>query len=142
MARFSSIHSTHSGGLSRRSRSSTSRRAAAAQDAAGAASEEIRDNERPREQDSYGATGSAGSGRAVLTDDDGSRVDFVVEAGGRLLAVEVKGAATPGLTDTRDLCLFARSIGISLPAACCCTGGREMQWMAEGVLAVPWWRVV
>ena len=69
-------------------------------------------------------------------------VDFVVEAGGRLLAVEVKAAANPGLADTRGLRLFRDEYPERFAGGLLLHGGREMQWMAEGVLAVPWWRVV
>lgn len=68
-------------------------------------------------------------------------VDFVVEAGGRLLAVEVKAAANPGLADTRGLRLFRDEYPERFAGGLLLHGGREMQWMAEGVLAVPWWRV-
>lgn len=69
-------------------------------------------------------------------------VDFVVEAGGRLLAVEVKAAATPGLADTRGLRLFREEYRNQFAGGLLLHGGREMQWTAENVLAVPWWRVV
>jgi len=69
-------------------------------------------------------------------------VDFVVEAGGRLLAVEVKASATPGLADTRGLRLFRQEYRDQFAGGLLLHGGRETQWMAEGVLAVPWWRVV
>lgn len=68
-------------------------------------------------------------------------VDFVVEAGGRLLAVEVKAAPNPGLADTRGLRLFRDEYPERFTGGLLLHGGREMQWMAEGVLAVPWWRV-
>ena len=69
-------------------------------------------------------------------------VDFVVEAGDRLLAVEVKAAATPGLADTRGLRLFRQEYPERFAGGLLLHGGHETQWMAEGVLAVPWWRVV
>lgn len=69
-------------------------------------------------------------------------VDFVVEAGGPLLAVEVKASATPGLADTRGLRLFRQEYRDQFAGSLLLHGGRETQWMAEGVLAVPWWRVV
>ena len=69
-------------------------------------------------------------------------VDLVVEAGDRLLAVEVKASATPGLADTRGLRLFREEYPEHFVGGLLLHGGRETQWMAEGVLAAPWWRVV
>ena len=69
-------------------------------------------------------------------------VDFVVETGDRLLAVEVKAATTPGLADTRGLRLFRQEYPERFAGGLLLHGGRETQWMAEGVLAAPWWRVV
>ncbi len=69
-------------------------------------------------------------------------VDFVVEAGQRLLAVEVKAAATPGLADTRGLRLFRQEYPERFAGGLLLHGGRDTQWMAEGILAAPWWRVV
>ena len=69
-------------------------------------------------------------------------VDLVVEAGDRLTAIEVKAAATPGLADTRGLRLFRQEYPEQFAGGLLLHGGRDMQWMAEGVLAVPWWRVV
>ncbi|MXZ72632.1 MAG: ATP-binding protein [Acidobacteria bacterium] len=69
-------------------------------------------------------------------------VDFVVETGGRLLAVEVKAAATPGLADTRGLRLFRQEYRDQFAGGLLLHGGGEMQWMGDGVLAVPWWQVL
>ena len=69
-------------------------------------------------------------------------VDFVVESGGRLLAIEVKAAATPGLADTRGLRLFHEEYRDRFAGALLLHGGRATQWLAEGVLGVPWWRVL
>ena len=69
-------------------------------------------------------------------------VDFVVEAGDRLLAVEVKAAATPGLADTRGLRLFRQEYPERFAGGLLLHGGSDTQWMAEDLLAAPWWRVV
>ena len=69
-------------------------------------------------------------------------VDFIVESGGRLLAVEVKASANPGLADIRGLRLFREEYPERFAGGLLLHGGRDTQWMAEGVLAVPWWRVV
>ncbi len=69
-------------------------------------------------------------------------VDFVIEAGGRLLAVEVKAGASPGLGDIRGLRLFQQDYRDRFAGGLLLHGGRDTQWMAEGVLAAPWWRVL
>lgn len=69
-------------------------------------------------------------------------VDFVIEAGGRLLAVEVKAGANPGLGDVRGLRLFQQDYRDRFAGGLLLHGGRDTQWMAEGILAAPWWRVL
>jgi hypothetical protein len=69
-------------------------------------------------------------------------VDFVIEAGDRLLGIEVKATATPGVGDTRGLRLFQQEYPDRFAGGLLLHGGRDTQWLAEGVLAVPWWRVL
>lgn len=69
-------------------------------------------------------------------------VDFVVEAGDRLLAIEVKATANPGLADTRGLGLFRQEYPDRFAGGLLLHGGRATQRMAEGILAAPWWRVL
>ena len=69
-------------------------------------------------------------------------VDFVIEAGDRLLAVEVKATKHPGHADTIGLRLFRDEYPNRFAGGLLLHGGRDTQWMAEGVLAVPWWRVL
>ena len=69
-------------------------------------------------------------------------VDFVVEAGERLLAVEVKAGANPGLADIRGLRLFQQDYRDRFAGGLLLHGGRDTQWMAEGIVAAPWWRVL
>ena len=69
-------------------------------------------------------------------------VDFVVEAGERLLAIEVKATANPGLADVRGLRLFRQDYPDRFAGGLLLHGGRATQWMAEGILAAPWWRVL
>ena len=69
-------------------------------------------------------------------------VDFVVEAGDRLLAVEVKATTNPGLADARGLRLFGREYPERFVGGLLLHGGHDTQWMTERVLAVPWWRVL
>ena len=69
-------------------------------------------------------------------------VDFVIEAGERLLAIEVKATANPGLADVRGLHLFRQDYPDRFAGGLLLHGGRDTQWMAEDILATPWWRVL
>ena len=69
-------------------------------------------------------------------------VDFVVEAGNRLLGIEVKATTNPGVGDARGLRLFQQEYPDRFAGGVLLHGGRDTQWLAEGVLAVPWWRVL
>ena len=60
----------------------------------------------------------------------------------RLLGIEVKATTNPGLGDTRGLRLFRQEYPDRFAGGLLLHGGRDTQWMAEGVLAVPWWRVL
>ena len=68
-------------------------------------------------------------------------VDFVIECGERVLAVEVKAAAAR-YADTTGLRLFREEYRERFAGGLLLHGGTEMQWMADGVLAVPWWRIL
>lgn len=71
----------------------------------------------------------------------GAEVDFVVETDGRLLPIEIKGTARPGLADARHLRAFRREYGdASLPGLLLHTGA-ALEWIAPDALAAPWWRV-
>lgn len=68
---------------------------------------------------------------------NGTRVDFVIEHGRRLLAVEVKLTTSPGYRDIQGLRSFlgehpAASGGLFLHS------GREVRWLDENIMAVPW----
>lgn len=72
----------------------------------------------------------------------GEEVDFVVEHQARLLPVELKATDKPRLADARGLTAFRKEYPTeSLPGLLLHTG-KEVSWIAEGVLAVPWWKVV
>ena len=71
-------------------------------------------------------------------------VDFVIEAGERLLAVEVKASSNPGYRATRGLRAFREEYsrrgqfagGLLLHC------GAETRWLSDRILAVPWWKVI
>ncbi len=72
----------------------------------------------------------------------GEEVDFVVEAGGRLLPIEVKAGARPRLGDAARLRSFREEYGRKARAGLLLHTGSTMEWLAPDVLAVPWWRVL
>jgi hypothetical protein len=72
----------------------------------------------------------------------GDEVDLVIETGGRVLPIEVKATETPRLAQTASLRTFRREYGESARAGLLLHTGDHLGWLAPGVLAVPWWRVV
>lgn len=71
----------------------------------------------------------------------GAEVDFVIEAEGRLLPVEVKSAGLPRLRDAAHLRTFRVEYGKrALPGLILHTGS-TLEWIAPDVLAAPWWKV-
>lgn len=72
----------------------------------------------------------------------GAEVDFVIEADGRLLPIEVKSTARPGFRDARHLLAFGVEYGDAARAGLLLHTGNEVRWIAPGVLAAPWWRVL
>ena len=72
----------------------------------------------------------------------GEEVDFVIEAGGRLLPIEVKGTGRPRLADVAHLRTFRAEYGANARAGLLLHTGSTLEWLAPDVLAAPWWRVV
>jgi predicted AAA+ superfamily ATPase len=72
----------------------------------------------------------------------GEEVDFVIEAGGRLLPIEVKAGSRPRLGDTAHLRSFRREYGRKARAGLVLHTGSAIEWLAPDVLAAPWWRVL
>ncbi len=68
-------------------------------------------------------------------------VDFVIESGNRLLAIEVK-AAVPRYADTTGLRLFREEYGDRFAGGLLLHGGNEIRRMSEGIVAAPWWRIL
>jgi hypothetical protein len=69
-------------------------------------------------------------------------VDFVIEAGKRLLPIEVKATARPRLGDARHLRTFRGEYGKKARAGLLLHTGSTLEWLAPDVLAVPWWKVL
>ena len=72
----------------------------------------------------------------------GEEVDFVVEAGGRLLPIEVKATARPRFRDVSHLRTFRAEYGDRVRAGLLLHTGEMLDWIVPDVLAVPWWRVL
>jgi uncharacterized protein len=72
----------------------------------------------------------------------GEEVDFVIEHKGQLLPVEIKASARPRLADARSLQLFREEYPDRARAGLLLHAGEELAWLAEGVLAAPWWSVI
>lgn len=72
----------------------------------------------------------------------GEEVDFVIEHLGRFLPVEIKATEKPRLADARGLIAFRKEYPAETLPGLLLHTGRETGWIADGVLAAPWWRVV
>lgn len=72
----------------------------------------------------------------------GEEVDFVIEAGGKLLPIEVKATSRPRLADIKHLRTFREEYGATARAGLLLHAGSAIEWLAPDVLSVPWWRVV
>ena len=71
----------------------------------------------------------------------GEEVDIVIEAGGRLLPIEIKATSRPRIGDTSHLRAFRSEYGASARAGLLLHTGSALEWIAPGILAAPWWRV-
>jgi uncharacterized protein len=72
----------------------------------------------------------------------GEEVDLVVEAGGKLLPIEVKATERPRLADTAHLRTLRAEYGRKARAGLLLHTGETLEWLAPDVLAAPWWRVL
>lgn len=72
----------------------------------------------------------------------GEEVDFVIEAGGRLLPVEIKATGRPRLADAKHVRTFRGEYGKKARAGLLLHSGSTLEWLAPDVLAAPWWRVL
>ena len=72
----------------------------------------------------------------------GDEVDFVIEADGQLLPIEVKASARLRLADTAGLRAFQAEYGEACRAGLLLHTGTEINWLTADVLAAPWWRVI
>jgi predicted AAA+ superfamily ATPase len=72
----------------------------------------------------------------------GEEVDLVIEIRDRLLPIEIKAAGRPATSDIGALHAFRSEYGRRCPAALLLHTGDRTEWLAPGILAAPWWRVI
>lgn len=72
----------------------------------------------------------------------GEEVDFVLEVAGALVAVEVKATTRPRLDDARHLRTFREEYKGKARTALLLHTGERTEWLAPGILAAPWWKVL
>jgi uncharacterized protein len=72
----------------------------------------------------------------------GEEVDFVIEWRGRVLPIEVKTSTRPRLEDARSLRRFVAEYQERSRAGLLLHGGDEVTWIADRILAAPWWKVI
>jgi predicted AAA+ superfamily ATPase len=72
----------------------------------------------------------------------GEEVDFVIETQGVLVPIEVKATTHPTVADARHLQTFRGEYGRHARNALLLHGGSRLEWLAPGILAAPWWKVL
>lgn len=75
-------------------------------------------------------------------DEENREVDFVIERDGKLIAVEVKATTRPTFDDWKHLRYFVSQYDRTAMGGVLLHGGDETFRAAEGIIAVPWWRVL
>lgn len=72
----------------------------------------------------------------------GQEVDLLIESRNALLPIEVKAAARPSSRDARHLRAFLDQYPDMADGGLVLHGGPDTYWVADRILAAPWWRVV
>ena len=72
----------------------------------------------------------------------GEEVDFVIEADGRLLPIEIKSRSRLRLGDAAHLRAFRTEYGDAARAGLLLHAGDALEWITPDVLAAPWWKVL
>lgn len=66
-------------------------------------------------------------------------VDFVIESTGRVVPIEVKASERVRTSDARHLLAFLEEYPDLATAAALLYAGDVVEWIADDVLAIPWW---
>lgn len=66
----------------------------------------------------------------------------MIESGDQLLAIEVKATTRPRVRDITGLQLFRQEYGYRFVGGLLLHAGNQVEWLADGILAAPWWRVL
>jgi len=69
-------------------------------------------------------------------------VDFVIETQGALVPVEVKATSHPTVADARHLRTFREEYGRRARSGLLLHTGTRVEWLAAGILATPWWKIL
>jgi predicted AAA+ superfamily ATPase len=70
-------------------------------------------------------------------------VDFVIETPtGHLLPIEVKATTAPRTKDLAAMRLFQDEYGDAVLGGLVLHGGTDTYWIADGILAAPWWKIM
>ncbi len=72
----------------------------------------------------------------------GEEVDFVIEAGAAVVPIEVKATARPRVSDARHLASFREEYRDRCRSALLLHTGDRVEWLAPGILAAPWWKIL
>lgn len=72
----------------------------------------------------------------------GEEVDLVIEDRDRLIPIEIKASPRPQLRDAKHLRSFMEEYGKKARTALLLHTGNTLEWLAPGILAAPWWRVL
>lgn len=72
----------------------------------------------------------------------GAEVDLVIDTGSVLLPIEIKATTKPRVGDARHLQAFRTEYGRHSRAGLLLHTGDSVEWLAPGILAAPWWRVL
>jgi predicted AAA+ superfamily ATPase len=72
----------------------------------------------------------------------GEEIDFVIEAAGRLVPIEVKATTRPRVDDARHLRVFRNEYGDMCRSGLLLHAGDRVEWLAPRILACPWWKVL
>lgn len=73
---------------------------------------------------------------------NGDEVDFVIEAGSRLLPIAIKSTRRPRLRDAAHLRVFQAEYGPQAAPGLLLHDGTVREWLVPDVLAAPWWSVL